>query len=114
MSAFGWHQTRNGDRAWQMVSCTSTINHQWGSGISDPDTGILFNNHMDDFSSPDAPNYFEIEPSKSNRIAPGKRPVSSAAPVMVVKNGIPTACLGGAGGSKIISSVLQVSFDDQY
>jgi gamma-glutamyltranspeptidase / glutathione hydrolase / leukotriene-C4 hydrolase len=88
------------------VSCTSTINMEFGSNILDSRTGILLNNQMDNFSIPGIPNQYSIPPSTINYPEPGKRPVSSAIPVIFEKNGEVRMIYGGTGGSRIISSVL--------
>ena len=90
------------------VSVTSSINLEFGSLLLDPSTGILLNSEMDDFSIPDHDNAFDIPPSVSNYIASGKRPQSSCAPVMLEKNGELVLVAGGTGGSRIISSLVQL------
>jgi gamma-glutamyltranspeptidase/glutathione hydrolase/leukotriene-C4 hydrolase len=75
------------------------------------ETGIIYNNQMDDFSIPDEKtNYHGLSPSPKNYIGPGKRPVSSQSPLIVIdKNGNIRQVLGGSGGTKIITSVAQVA-----
>lgn len=94
------------------VSMTLTINGEFGAKIAVPGTGIFLNNEMDDFSSkPGASNLFGLTGSKANAIQPLKRPVSSMTPTIFFKEGEPVLTVGGAGGSRIISSVLQVSLN---
>lgn len=94
------------------VSCTYTLNLNFGSGIVAAGTGILLNNEMDDFSAkPGTPNAFKLTGSAANAVAPGKRPLSSMAPTIVLKDGKPWLLTGGAGGSRIISTVLQLIID---
>jgi len=66
---------------------------------------------MDDFSSPNSSNSFGFAPSEANFIKPGKRPMSSMSPIIIVekKTGLPKLVLGASGGSKILSAVAQVA-----
>ncbi|CAJ0650574.1 5342_t:CDS:2 [Entrophospora sp. SA101] len=80
----------------------------------DPDTGILLNDEMDDFSTPGVSNYFGLKPSPYNYIAPNKRPLSSCVPVIIEKDGEFEMAIGGSGGTRILSSVLQVSMEYGY
>ena len=73
-------------------------------------TGIFFNNEMDDFSTPNTENYFNVYASPSNYIVPGKRPMSSMSPTIVLdKNGDMVLVVGSSGGTRIISGTLEVS-----
>lgn len=91
------------------VAMTVTINSAFGSGIVPRGTGILLNNEMDDFSAkPGVPNQFGLIGSEANAIAPGKRPLSSMSPTIVLRDGVPVLVLGSPGGSRIITSVFQV------
>jgi len=90
------------------VAITMTINTLYGSGITVPGTGIILNNEMDDFSvAPDTPNsYGLVDKRGANSIAPGKRPLSSMTPTILVKDGRPFMVTGSPGGPRIISTTL--------
>ena len=90
------------------VSMTTTINTTFGSKVVIPGTGVMMNNQMDDFAAqPNVPNLFGLVGSEANRIEPGKRPLSSMSPTLVLKKGKPVMAIGAAGGSMIISQVAQ-------
>jgi gamma-glutamyltranspeptidase/glutathione hydrolase len=89
------------------VACTATINTTFGSKVVVPGTGIVLNNEMDDFSvEPGVPNAFKLLGAEANAIAPGKRPLSSMSPTIVLRGGQPVLALGAAGGPTIISQVV--------
>lgn len=89
------------------VACTASLNTSFGSKVVVPGTGILLNNHMDDFSAqPGVPNYFGLVGAEANAIAAGKRPLSSMSPTIVLKDGKPILSVGAAGGPTIISQTL--------
>lgn len=91
-----------------VVSCTYTLNLNFGSGIVAQGTGVLLNNEMDDFSAkPGAPNAFGLLGGSANAIEPGKRPLSSMTPVIVMRDGQPWLATGTPGGARIITTVLQ-------
>jgi gamma-glutamyltranspeptidase / glutathione hydrolase len=91
------------------VAVTYTLNNGYGSGVTVPGLGFLLNDEMDDFASkPGSENLFHLIQGESNAIQPGKRPVSSMAPTIVVRNGQLFLMLGAPGGSRIINGVLQV------
>ncbi|OGU09419.1 MAG: gamma-glutamyltransferase [Geobacteraceae bacterium GWC2_58_44] len=97
------------DAAGNMVSCTYTLNDNYGSGVTVPGAGFLLNNEMDDFTSkPGAPNLFGLIHGKANAIAPGKRPLSSMTPTIVLRDNKPWFAIGGPGGPRIINAVFQV------
>lgn len=89
------------------VSVTSTINLSFGSKLFDGETGIILNNEMDDFSSPNITNYFGLRPSPNNFITAGKRPLSSSVPTIIEKDGRLEMAVGASGGSKITTAVVQ-------
>lgn len=93
------------------VAITSTINTYFGAKYAGRFTGIIYNNEMDDFSTPHKPNYFDLQPSVANYIKPGKSPMSSMSPLIVIDkhNDEPRLVLGASGGSKIISAVAVVA-----
>ncbi len=89
------------------VACTATVNTGFGSKVIIPGTGVLLNNQMDDFSAqPGVANYFGLVGAEANAIAPGKRPLSSMSPTIVMKDDKPLIAVGAAGGPRIISAVL--------
>ncbi|HEY1169850.1 MAG TPA: gamma-glutamyltransferase [Verrucomicrobiae bacterium] len=95
----------DGEGNW--VACTATINTTFGSKVVVPGTGVVLNNEMDDFSiQPGVPNSFGLLGNEANAVAPGKRPLSSMSPTIVLKNGQPVFSVGAAGGPTIISQVL--------
>ncbi|MDP4836261.1 MAG: gamma-glutamyltransferase [Burkholderiales bacterium] len=96
------------DASGNVVSCTYTLNLNFGSGIVARGTGMLLNNEMDDFSAkPGAANAFGLLGGFANAIEPGKRPLSSMTPVIVLKEGQPWLATGTPGGARIITTVLQ-------
>ncbi len=91
------------------VSNTYTLNFSYGSKITVPGTGILLNNEMDDFSAkPGVPNAYGLVGGKLNSIEPEKRMLSSMSPTIVMKDGKPYLITGSPGGSRIITTVLQI------
>ena len=89
------------------VACTATVNTSFGSKVVIPGTGVVMNDEMDDFSiQPGVKNYFGLIGDHANAVAPGKRPLSSMTPTLVLKDGKPLIALGAAGGPKIISQVV--------
>jgi gamma-glutamyltranspeptidase/glutathione hydrolase len=98
------------DRQGGLVALTTTLNFAYGSGISVPGAGFLLNNEMDDFTAkPGAANAYGLVQGAANAIAPGKRPLSSMTPTLVFRrDGRPWLATGSPGGSRIITTVLQV------
>src|SRR5476649_393835 len=91
------------------VAVTYTLNGGFGNGITVPGLGFLLNNEIDDFSSkPGTANMFGLVQGENNAIAPGKRPLSSMTPTIVVKDGTLFMTAGAPGGSRISTAVLQV------
>ncbi len=108
-ASFGKHTTHFSvaDAEGNWVACTTTLNTSFGSKVVIPGTGILLNNQRDDFSAqPGVPNFFGLVGAEANSIAPGKRPLSSMSPTIVMKNGKPVFSLGAAGGPTIISQTV--------
>ena len=91
------------------VAVTYTLNGGYGSGVAVPGLGALMNNEMDDFSAkPGAPNTSGLIYGEANAIQPGKRPLSSMTPTIVLRGGNLYMVLGTPGGLRIISNVLEV------
>jgi gamma-glutamyltranspeptidase/glutathione hydrolase len=91
------------------VSVTTTINDWFGSRVTADGLGFLMNDEMDDFSSkPGVPNADGLIQGAANAIGPGKRPLSSMTPTIVVRDGKPVLVLGSPGSSKIITTVANV------
>uniref|UniRef100_A0A0N5CQT0 Gamma-glutamyltranspeptidase 1 n=1 Tax=Thelazia callipaeda TaxID=103827 RepID=A0A0N5CQT0_THECL len=86
------------------VSSTSTVNRWFGAVVQSVKLGVVFNDEMDDFSTPGMNNGFGFAPSESNFIEPGKKPMSSMSP-MIVYNIV--MVVGASGGSKIISALAK-------
>jgi gamma-glutamyltranspeptidase/glutathione hydrolase len=92
-----------------VVSNTYTLNLNFGLGLVAEGTGVLLNNELDDFAAkPGAPNAFGLVGGDANAPGPGKRPLSSMSPTIVFKDGKPFLVTGSPGGSRIISTVVQV------
>ncbi len=109
------HENRNTthysvmDRFGNAVSVTYTLNNSFGAKVIAGDTGFLLNDEMDDFSAkPGSPNMYGLIEGTANAIAPGKQPLSSMSPTVVLKDGRPVLVVGTPGGSRIITTVLEV------
>ncbi len=97
------------DRFGNAVSNTYTINFSYGSGIVATGTGVLMNNEMDDFSAKTGvSNAYGLIGGDANAVAAGKRPLSSMSPTIVMKDGKVFLVTGSPGGSRIITTTLQI------
>ncbi len=97
------------DKEGNAVSVTYTLNTNFGSGIVAGNSGILLNNEMDDFSAkPGTPNVYGLVGGEANAIQPYKRPLSSMSPTIIAKDGKTWLVTGSPGGSRIITTVLQM------
>ena len=106
---FGKHTTHltavDSEGYW--VALTTTLNTTYGSKVVVPGTGVMLNNQMDDFSiAPGIPNAFGLVGNEANSVQPGKRPLSSMSPTIILKDGKPIMTVGAAGGPKIITQVV--------
>jgi gamma-glutamyltranspeptidase/glutathione hydrolase len=100
------------DRFGNAVAVTFTINDDFGAKVIAADSGFFLNDEMDDFTAkPGSANLFGLVQGKANAIAPGKRPLSSMTPTIVLKDGKPLLVVGTPGGSRIITTVLQIIID---
>ncbi|MFL6236292.1 MAG: gamma-glutamyltransferase [Thermoanaerobaculia bacterium] len=99
------------DRDGNLVALTTTLNELFGCGLWVPEAGFFLNDEMDDFAAaPGQPNLFGLVQGEANAVAPGKRMLSSMAPVIAWK-GDEAYALGGRGGSRIPTNVIQVLLD---
>ncbi|QDY40628.1 gamma-glutamyltransferase [Candidatus Pantoea soli] len=97
------------DKDGNAVAVTYTLNTYFGSGIVAGNSGILMNNEMDDFSAkPGTPNVYGLVGGEANAIQPAKRPLSSMSPTIIAKDGKTWLVTGSPGGSRIITTVLQM------
>ncbi|CAK6488394.1 Glutathione hydrolase proenzyme [Pantoea sp. Nvir] len=97
------------DKQGTAVAVTYTLNTNFGSGIVAGNSGILLNNEMDDFSAkPGTPNVYGLVGGEANAVQPAKRPLSSMSPTIVAKGGKTWLVTGSPGGSRIITTVLQM------
>ncbi|HEX2943955.1 MAG TPA: gamma-glutamyltransferase, partial [Rhodopila sp.] len=96
------------DKAGNAVAVTYTLNGGFGAGVIAGNTGFLLNDEMDDFTTKlGTPNQFGLVQGEANAIAPGKRPLSSMTPAVVLKDGAVKMVVGSPGGPRIITSVLE-------
>jgi gamma-glutamyltranspeptidase/glutathione hydrolase len=97
------------DRFGNAVANTYTLNFSYGVGLVAEGTGILLNNELDDFAAKAyAPNAYGLVGAEANAPGPGKRPLSSMTPTIVLKDGKPFLVTGSPGGSRITTTVLQI------
>jgi gamma-glutamyltranspeptidase/glutathione hydrolase len=105
------------DRSGMIVSVTTTINSQFGAKVIAPGTGFFLNNEMDDFAAkPGTSNQFGLTQERPNRIEPGKRPLSSMSPTIILNQNQPWIVTGSPGGSTIPTTLFQIIsrlIDDQ-
>src|SRR5581483_3252116 len=100
------------DRDGNAVSNTYTLNFSYGLGLVAEGTGVLLNNELDDFTAkPGTANAYGLVGYNANLPGPGKRPLSSMTPTIVLKDGKPFLITGSPGGSRIITAVLQIIID---
>jgi gamma-glutamyltranspeptidase / glutathione hydrolase len=91
------------------VAVTTTLNDSFGSRVTAEGLGFLMNDEMDDFSSkPGVPNLYGLIQGPANAIGPGKRPLSSMTPTIVVRDGKTVLVLGSPGGARIMTTVANV------
>ena len=104
----GTSQIISTDASGMAISMTTTVNLLFGSQLVVPETGVIMNNEMNDFSIPGVSNAFGYRPAPVNYVAPGKRPLSSISPTIVEhSNGTVFFVTGSAGGSRIITATVQ-------
>jgi gamma-glutamyltranspeptidase/glutathione hydrolase len=97
------------DKDGNAVANTYTINFGYGTGLVAGGTGILLNNELDDFSAkPGVPNAYGLVGGDANAVEARKRPLSSMSPTLVLEDGRPFLVTGSPGGSRIITTTLQV------
>jgi gamma-glutamyltranspeptidase / glutathione hydrolase len=97
------------DAAGDAVAVTTTLNNSYGSGVTVPGLGFLLNDEMDDFASKQGvPNMFGLIQGPANAIAPGKRPLSSMTPTIILRDGKVAMVLGSPGGGRIITTVANI------
>ena len=99
------------DKEGRTVTMTLTLNLRYGSKVVTPQYGIVLNNQMDDFTTKlNQPNSFGLIQGQGNKVEAGKRPLSSMSPTLIKDGNKTVMALGGSGGPRIISGVLQVLY----
>ncbi|HET7811456.1 MAG TPA: gamma-glutamyltransferase [Steroidobacteraceae bacterium] len=89
------------------IAVTYTLNDWFGARVTAKGTGVLLNDEMDDFTAkPGVPNMYGLVQDEANKIEPGKRPLSSMTPTIVLRDGKPWMVVGTPGGSRIITAVM--------
>ena len=98
------------DRDGSLVALTTTLNFAYGNGIAVPGAGFLLNNELADFTAkPGVPNAYGLVQGEQNAVAPSRRPLSSMTPTIVLnQEGDSWLATGSPGGSRIITTVVQV------
>ena len=109
LSDHGTSEIAAADNSGLTITLTTTVNLLFGSQLMVPETGVIMNDEMNDFSIPGSSNAFGYTPSPANYISPGKRPLSSISPTIAewLKNGTMYLATGSAGGSQIITATVQ-------
>ena len=96
------------DKDGNAVACTQTVNTRFGSKLLVAKTGIVLNNEIDDFAiHGDTGNVYGLVGNQANSLQPGKRPLSSMSPTIILNNGKPEVVVGASGGPRIINATLQ-------
>jgi gamma-glutamyltranspeptidase/glutathione hydrolase len=96
------------DGSGMMVSLTTTVNLAFGARLAVPELDVVLNDEIDDFSLGTSGNNFGLASSRPNALAPGRRPVSSMSPTIVLRGRRPVACVGASGGPRIATATTQV------
>ena len=109
LETHGTSEVVTADASGMAVSLTTTVNLLFGSQLIVPETGVIMNDEMNDFSIPGSSNAFGYRPSEANFIRPGKRPLSSISPTIVefASNHTLYYATGAAGGSRITTATIQ-------
>ena len=96
------------DRFGNAVACTQSVNTRFGSKLLVRRAGIVLNNEMDDFAiHPETGNVYGLFGNEANSLKPGKRPLSSMSPTIILRGNRPEVVIGAAGGPRIITATLQ-------